>query len=103
MLSYPPLRKGDRYIQRCECGNGDLGSGWQNRILSFVCARMQAWENKGVQYTVTIAYSKVMSVMSANSYAEKGVLMKIIRSCTGLVQDHVPGQVFEVVRILFAL
>ena len=43
----------------------------------------------------------------ANPYAEKGVLNEIIRDKVELdntvVQDHVPGHVFEVVRMLVAL
>ena len=46
-------------------------------------------------------------LVSANPYAEKGVLNEIIQDKieldNAIVQDHVPGHVFEVVRILFAL
>ena len=41
--------------------------------------------------------------MSANSYAEKGVLNEVIQNELELVQDHVPGQVFEAANIVFAL
>ena len=41
--------------------------------------------------------------MSANSYAEKGVLNVVIQNELDLVQDHVPGQVIEVVELFVAL
>ena len=74
-----------------------IGSRWQTWILFCLCAHVA---NKGSQCTVTTWYSKVMS---ANSYAEKGVLNEVIQNELDLVQDHVPGQVFEVVELFVAL
>ena len=84
---YKVQNKGSIHVHVCQW---KIGSRWQTWILFCLCAHVA---NKGSQYTVTTWYSKVMS---ANSYAEKGVLNEII-------QNEVNGQVIEVVELFVAL
>ena len=74
-----------------------IGSRWQTWILLYLCA---------------CAANKWQSVHSGN-IVQQGEVGKFIRrkggadenhqKLVGLVQDHVPGQVIEVVEILVAL
>ena len=103
-MSHPEQRWFYRYVQssnkvsiHVHVCKWKIGSRWQAWILLCLCAHVA---NKGSQCTVTTWYSKVMS---ANSYAEKGVLNEVIQNKLDLVQDHVPGQVIEVVEVLVAL
>ena len=86
-----------------ECGNGDLGSGWQNRILYFVeCSYgMDGRQGSSGDSDNNIQQGHVGYV--GKFIRRKGGADENHQKLVGLVQDHVLGQVIEVVEILVAL
>ena len=88
-----------------ECGNGDLGSGWQNRILYFVECSYGMDGRQGIsgdsdnniqQGHVGYVGKFIRRKGGADENHQKLVGL-------GLVQDHEPGQVIEVVDLFVAL
>ena len=92
----PTLEKRVTDIYMVECGNGDLGSGWQNRILYFVECSYGMDGRQGI------------SGDSDNNIQQGhvGYVGKFIRRKGGADENHqneVNGQVIEVVELFVAL